>query len=478
MNKLKVTCSVLMLTFLVSIFSCSVYATQASTDTEVDLNVATVINISTPDTTTINCASLNTLCTANTTVTVGTNNITGYTLQLNATSGYSNSLTNAATSETIPTLTGAYASGSFPTNYWGYTGGLDKSGETGGLNCSANYCPILAYQSDDSNYAPNHAIKVTDAPATASNTTITFGAKADITKPSGTYSTSVTFTAVTNYVPHPITDGMDMQDITANMCADTPLYSESNTTYTVVDTRDNEEYKVAKLADNNCWMLDNMRLDLTNSTVINSLTTTNTNVDSTSLTSLKSGNRAAGDRYASSGFEIWDSSHTSNPYNQAKANADYKNTVASVTYGSGSGKIGVYYNYCAASAGNYCYNQNAGVDDTSTLQDAQYDICPKNWRMPTSTSSGEYQALLTAYNDNQTATDSGSLQYNLSTPLSGYFNSGSAHTQGSYGSFWSSTWGNNANDMRYLYVNTSYAYPSNYYNRSRGYSVRCLVPGT
>ena len=207
MNKFKVTCSVLILTFLVSIFSGAVYATQASTDTEVELNVSTVINISTPDTTTINCASLNTLCTANTTITVGTNNITGYTLQLNATSGYSNSLTNSATNETIPTLSQSYASGSFPTNYWGYTGGLDKSGETGGLDCFANYCPILAYQSTESNYTPNHAIKVTDAPATASNTTITFGAKADITKSAGTYSTSVTFTAVTNYVPHPITNG-------------------------------------------------------------------------------------------------------------------------------------------------------------------------------------------------------------------------------------------------------------------------------
>ena len=180
--------------------SSGVYATEASSDTEVDLELATVLNITTPETSNINCVSLNTLCTSTATVTVGTNNSTGYTLQLNATSGYSNSLTNAATSETIPTLTGAYAAGSFPTNYWGYTGGLDKSGETGGYNCSTNYCPVLAYQSNDSNYAPNHVIKTVAAPASES-TTITFGAKADVTKSSGTYSTSVTFTAVANYVP-------------------------------------------------------------------------------------------------------------------------------------------------------------------------------------------------------------------------------------------------------------------------------------
>ena len=448
-----------------------VYAdSSASTDTEVQLNVDTVINISTPDTTTINCASLNTLCTANTTITVGTNNITGYTLQLNATSGYSNSLTNAATSETIPTLSGAYASGSFPTNYWGYTGGLDKSGETGGLNCSANYCPILAYQSDDSNYTPNHAIKVTDAPATASNTTITFGAKADITKPSGTYTTSVTFTAITNYAPHSIINGMYMQDINPGDCAATPLYSVSNTAYTAVDARDNEEYIIARLADGNCWMLDNMRLDLTDSTVLNSLTTDNTNADSASLTGLKTGNRSAGNRYASSGFEIWDSNHTTNQYYRAKANADYKNTTTT-SYGAGSGKIGVYYNYCAASAGNYCYNSVAGIDDTSTLQDAQYDICPKNWRIPTSTADGEYQALYVAYSSN--ATD---FKTALSTPLSGYFNSGSASNQGSRGTFWSSTW-EDANSMKHLTVG-SFVSPSSSSSRGFGYSVRCLIPST
>ena len=200
MNKVTSIIPVSIFVILAGLFiSGGVYATQASTDTEVDLELATVINITTPETSNINCVSLNTLCTSTATVTVGTNNSTGYTLQLNATSGYSNSLTNAATSETIPTLSGAYAAGSFPTNYWGYTGGLDKSSETGGYNCSTNYCPILAYQSNESNYAPNHVIKTSNAPA-SEYTTVTFGAKADVTKPSGTYSTSVTFTAVTNYV--------------------------------------------------------------------------------------------------------------------------------------------------------------------------------------------------------------------------------------------------------------------------------------
>ena len=444
----------------------SVHAAETSTDTEVALNVDSVINISAPTTATLNCtpgatAAAAQLCTTTATVGVGTNNITGYTLQMNATSGSPTALTNSAASPaaTIPTLSQAYSSANFPVNSWGYTGGLDKSSESGGYDCSTNYCPILAYQSNDSNYAPNHVIKVTDAPATTSNTNITFGAKVDISKPSGTYSTSVTFTAVTNAVP--ITT---MQSFDASSCAT----MSTGDTITLRDTRDNEEYLIGKLADNNCWMLDNMRLDLANSTVLNSLTTDNTNVDSASLTSRKSGNRAAGDRYASSGFTTWAQGDTTNVYPQARANADYKNTTTT-SYGAGSGKIGVYYNYCAASAGNYCYDKNAGVDDPSTLQDAQYDICPKNWRVPTSDDSGEYQALYTAYSSNAT-----NFRNALSTPFSGHFRSGSASYQGSYGYFWSST-SIGGSYMNYLDVDASYVTPSSHYERCYGFSVRCLL---
>ena len=188
--------------FIFPIINNSVHAdSSASTDTEVALNVDSVINISAPTTATINCtpgatAAAAQLCTTVASIGVGTNNITGYTLQMNATSGSPTALTNSAASPaaTIPTLSQSYSSSNFPVNSWGYTGGLDKSEETGGYDCSTNYCPVLAYGSS----APNHVIKATNAPTTTSNTDITFGAKVDISKPSGTYATSVTFTAITN----------------------------------------------------------------------------------------------------------------------------------------------------------------------------------------------------------------------------------------------------------------------------------------
>ncbi len=263
---------------------------------------------------------------------------------------------------------------------------------------------------------------------------------------------------------------LKMQSMTLADCTTTPV--------TVVDERDNKEYLVAKLADGKCWMLDNLRLDLTNSTILNGLTTSNTHVDANSLTSLKSGNRSAGAQYASSGFVKWDSSSPDNVYNQAKANADYKDTTTT-SYGEGSGKIGVYYNYCAASAGSYCYDEDKGTGNVS------YDLCPAGWRMPTGgdyqgsgVGDGEYFALGTAlgltFDEDWWGFTGTTYQTALSTPLSGGFDNGSAYSQGSFGSFWSSTYGGGSG-MYGLDVNSSGVGPTNYSSRDDGYSLRCVL---
>ena len=280
----------------------------------------------------------------------------------------------------------------------------------------------------------------------------------DVVQPGGLVAlnpgTSSTTATVNKTIYAMWKSNLKMQNLDPSKC--------TTTATTVIDNRDSEEYLVQRLADGKCWMLDNLRLDLTNSTILNGLTTSNTHVDSASLTSLKSGNRSAGNQYASSGFVKWDSSSSSSVYNQAKANADYKDTTTT-SYGEGSGKIGVYYNYCAASAGSYCYDSGAGTGNAS------YDLCPAGWRMPTSGSSGEYQALYTAY-----SSDVASFLNALSTPLSGFFYDGSANYQGTDGYFWSSTY-INAYSMYRLYVNSSNVNPFGSYNRYYGYSVRCLL---
>ncbi len=447
--------------FASSIFSLNANATEASVDTRIVLGVNSVINISAPSSAALTCepgisATTTSMCTTGTDITVGTNNITGYTLQMNASNGYSNALTNTATtpSSTIPTLDNAYpvaTPASFPVNTWGYTGGMDKSSETGGYNCTndptnGNYCPVSAYQSDSTNYAPNRTIKETTAPATASITSLTFGSKVDVSKPSGTYTTSVTFTAIANFIPAPITDGLAMQDVDHNNCRMTPQYSQSGTIYTLFDERDHTPYSVARLEDGNCWMTQNLELGEYGTPM--NLTDQLSNV-------------------SSAGYTL------SLPYAN---NSVYKHN---------SNHYGNFYNWNTATAGS----------GTSIVgEDAPYSICPANWRLPSASSTGatdsEFYAMLNNYISTGTWVDDGNSHWtgvvasqytNMPTSLvfSGYiYSSGTLYGQGSIGSWWSAT-SNGSTNAFYMDASTGgYVTPRDHNGRSNGFSVRCLVSGT
>ena len=249
--------------------------------------------------------------------------------------------------------------------------------------------------------------------------------------------------------------------ITGTMQDFKPCSSIANgTTGTLTDSRDGTSYAVGKLADGKFWLLDNLALDLTNSTVLNALSASNTNASADSLTSLRFGNRAAGDQYANGAL-----GNLTIGFNNSVAlvNADYKDQTQPLAMEqSGTGKIGVYYNYCAASAGSYCYG-NGAENYGSPSGNATEDICPAGWRMPT----GEYQALLTTLNNDKAAFVNA-----LRTPLSGDY-VGSAYSQGEDGYFWSSR----RADYRYMYrLNVSASnVSSSTSKRNVGYSVRCIL---
>jgi hypothetical protein len=218
-------------------------------------------------------------------------------------------------------------------------------------------------------------------------------------------------------------------------------------------------------------MLDNLRLDLGNSAVLANTTADNTNASATSLNYMKNGGGITSDQYPTAKInnEAWTSSsqnYYSIPMTVSSGNGWDKDTTVT-SYGSGSGKIGVYYNFCAASAGSYCYGNGTSAGTSSG--NAEEDICPAGWRMPTGGSSGEYQALYTAYSSNAT-----NFRNALSTPLSGYFYDGSANDQGSGGVFWSST-RSNVSFMYLLYVYSSFVYPQSDDTRDSGFSVRCFL---
>ena len=326
----------------------------------------------------------------------------------------------------------------------------------------------------------------------------------------------------TSFATAGIAANANMQSMTNDICkATTP-----NQFTTLKDSRDSSSYVVVKLMDGNCWMADNLDLNLNNSTVRTALSNSNTNVPSNTtgtniLNALRSGGGTQSNGYAQSswanGASDWT---TTNSYTYGLANRSgtcqatqymcqypyqkgtyggttyagtYTNTkvislygvnfdsttgegLANVTYNFGPGgyKIGTYYNYCAASAGSYCYSSSY-----TGSANASYDICPKGWKMPSGDqANGSYYYLRNKISNITTspnaATNLLSLQAMLSTPVSGAYNSGTAYRQGTYGFFWSSTY-YSATNMYRMYVSGTGVYPQSYDSRYDGRSVRCLA---
>ena len=273
-----------------------------------------------------------------------------------------------------------------------------------------------------------------------------------------------------------ITSATYMQDITSSMVASTRV----GTVMILKDSRDNETYKVAKLSDGKLWMLDNLNLDLSNTAVLSGMSATNTNASATTLNYLKNGGGTTSDRWAVQGAAFW--GYTPLSYSQPLANTS-GHCSTSITYpcsyngnytkdtvepnsagiGVGSHKIGVYYNYCAATAGSYCYgsgNSSAGSPSGAATE----DVCPAGWKLPTGGASGEFQALCTAVKgsncdttETMNPTDSSSMQYKLSTTYSGNFGGSyfdATTRQGTYGFYWASTY-YSAERMHGLWVSQS-----------------------
>ena len=228
--------------------------------------------------------------------------------------------------------------------------------------------------------------------------------------------------------------GTYMQNLDASGC--------TTTARTVFDSRDNHAYIIQRLADGNCWMMEN--LDLGRTTLTTDLTSANTNLSTT---------------VTASTFNGWKKTSGSQTYTAGEfINVSGTDATSGTAYGT-------LYNYYAASAGT--------ISGSSNSSDASYDICPAGWRLPTGGSSGEFQALYTKYNSN--ALMRASIENNgAAFALAGRFLNSTPASQGSIGNYWSSTRGNDAN-MYGLFLYTSSASPANHDGRYCGYSIRCLL---
>jgi len=174
------------------------FAANQSAGTTINADIGSTISISTSGTVTlaVTPTASGSATSASDTVSVSTNNATGYYLQL-ASSSAQVTLTNGGNS--IAASSGTQASPvTLANNTWGYrvdsAGGFGAgptSTQTNVTSLSNTWAAIPASGS------PN-TLKTTATTASADTTTVWYGAKVDTTKPNGTYSNTVTYTATTN----------------------------------------------------------------------------------------------------------------------------------------------------------------------------------------------------------------------------------------------------------------------------------------
>ena len=315
----------------------------------------------------------------------------------------------------------------------------------------------------------------------ADELTCTLPSKAETDTTSGTdngYSISVT-ASNTSLDTHNFTiryfnpsTTTSMQEFTGTTCGSMSV----GDIVSLTDERNGQTYRIKKMQDNKCWMVDNLKY-------AGEANTDLANVDGT-----------YGLVYNNSGkYNTVDGTNTQSTENSDKA--FYNNPMSgSYCYGdsiqSSYTKCGYLYNWYAATAGTGTYATSTDGTNVSG------SICPTGWRLPSATSDGstatgngtsftaaDFAVLNASMNAGSLTTGSTSnyptgWQYSgaWSGVFSGLWYSG-FHGQGSNGYYWSST-AYSFTLARFLDFVSSSVRPGSYYDyKYYGFAVRCVMDG-
>ena len=300
--------------------------------------------------------------------------------------------------------------------------------------------------------------------------TTTYAAFISSTQIADTYSGQVKYVMVHPYDAVAPTDTLIMQDVSTWGSTVT-----AGQEVTAMDSRDNKTYTVARLADGNLWMTQNLDFDIVDGGA--DLDSTNTDVpsnwaDAGNLTNTYATNDTSW--YAVD--EPYINPESYDPGDlcwNGTIRSDDSGTLANSTVACTSDRhyhIGNYYNWTAAVA------MADSSSYTTQYTDVNQSICPAGWTLPKSgniTSSGSF-----AYLVNQAGLTSGTTGNIHTSPYyfvyGGLWN-GIAGYGDSYGLYWSPT----VSDDHYAYTLDfdCYVYlsPDNGGTRDDGRSVRCLA---
>ena len=284
------------------------------------------------------------------------------------------------------------------------------------------------------------------------------------------------------------------------------------------DQRDNNTYAIAKLADGKCWMIENLRLESTNSdnstgALAQGYGTSTTygnfsglaTAESTGFTTTYSANSLYSNDGSNNTINIGTSDSPAyrmpryNNYNNQSTSTNRPqspttNDATNSTTNAGMYSYGNYYTWHAAIADTAHNGTNNNSSDTTS-------ICPSGWRLPhggqtTVNTTAEFYTLSKAIMNNMEPDQDASGGYGYyqnatntagktatkairSFPnnflCSGFFSTSSAGGRGSIGYYWSSTAYGSSNSYG-LSLYSSYVFPgTGSGNKYSGYSIRCTV---
>ena len=386
--------------------------------------------------------------------------VAGLTFNLSSVSA-APTLTLAANQETITinvpkgggssSATTAITTGTANTSGYTLTAALDQPEP--GIDISLSGGDVTSKTALKANETPL-TLKTTSAASSSDTTDVTLNFTIDSTVTSGTKQLKLAYKVADNAATGPVT----MQDMTAAYCQNSmTTYDGTNegAVVTLNDPRgDGQTYRVAKLADGNCWMLDNLKLGSTSGAT--ALTPADSNVGANfSLPQL-----------ATTGTADLD-----NPGAYGPVPGDT---------GAGATNYGYLYNWSAATAGESTTSHN------ETAGNAPYSICPANWRLPIggdyNTGDGEFAALDVAFGGNGMTAGSGEpniAKWQSGGPFkgtfAGYWSEGFVD-QGDGGSLWSgSAFSGDADLALNAGFGAAYVFPGNGFGRGGGIGVRCLL---
>ena len=202
------------------------------------------------------------------------------------------------------------------------------------------------------------------------------------------------------------------------------------------DSRDaNNTYRVRKLKDGNCWMIDSLRL--------------------------------AGVVLDSTASDMTSGTFTLPAASTSTSGASYSAATVNINTGDFVND-GYLYNWYAATAGEGTQSKSSG--------DVSKSVCPKGWKLPSGGDANTNQSFAKLYAQSD---------YNSAAKMTSKTNNGPEFTlaglwsngyggQGSYGYYWSRT-ADDSSTAYNLNLDSSSVGPQDYNYKNYGFSVRCVT---